>query len=361
MNSSPAPFSWRAFVRSLFELNDGPWRWRVGLEAGVAVAIPLLLFTLAGLQDIGLMASLGTFTVIYFAATERRSRVRALVPVALGLVACAALGVLAATSIWLTLAALIGVTVVACVLILGYRVGPPGPMMPVLVTGVSGHLAAPAAIGGAGVQPGVIVAMVAVGALSSLLVVAAPLAWRAVTGRSQAQQSPARAYGLFSFDQERRWVALRVILAVVIAGLLSVQLGLPRAYWVILACVAVLQATPRIRYTVARAIQRSLGTVLGVGIFWLIALPEPDGLWLVLTVALLQAGIEVVITRNYGLGLLLITPIALLISTSGSTAPLGQIITIRIADTLLGSVLALLVLFGLEWFRSWRVRLRSRL
>lgn len=74
VNSAPAPFSWRAFLRSLLELNDGPWRWRVGIEAGVAVAIPLLLFTLAGHQAVGLMASLGTFTVIYFAATERRSR-----------------------------------------------------------------------------------------------------------------------------------------------------------------------------------------------------------------------------------------------------------------------------------------------
>lgn len=77
-----------------------------------------------------------------------------------------------------------------------------------------------------------------------------------------------------------------------------------------------------------------------------------------LTVCLLQAGIEVVIGRNYGLGLLLITPIALLVSTSGSSSGLGQIIGLRVLDTLLGAVIALIVLFGLEYLYAWRSRKR---
>lgn len=204
------------------------------------------------------MASLGTFTVIYFAATERLARLRGLVPIGLGLVCCAAIGVATAGNIWLTLLALVAVTVVACLLILGYQVGPPGPMMPVLVTGVSGHMAAPAATGGAGVQPRLVVAMVAVGAASSMLVVAVPLLWQAVIRRRPPAGTRTSAFGRFGFDAERSGITQRVVVAVALAGLVSFQLGVPRAYWVILACVAVLQATPQIRFTVARAIQRSM-------------------------------------------------------------------------------------------------------
>lgn len=146
-------------------------------------------------------------------------------------------------------------------------------------------------------------------------------------------------------------------LAASLAGLISFPLGIPRAYWVMLAAVAVLQATSGVRYTVTRAVQR-IGTLLGVGVFWLVISLQPQGLWLVLTVCLLQAGIEVVIGRNYGLGLLLITPIALLVSTSGSSSGLGQIIGLRVLDTLLGAVIALIVLFGLEYLYAWRSRKR---
>lgn len=58
-------------------------------------------------------------------------------------------------------------------------------------------------------------------------------------------------------------------LAASLAGLISFPLGIPRAYWVMLAAVAVLQATSGVRYTVTRAVQR-IGTLLGVGVFWLV-------------------------------------------------------------------------------------------
>lgn len=77
-----------------------------------------------------------------------------------------------------------------------------------------------------------------------------------------------------------------------------------------------------------------------------------------LVICLLQLLIELFITRNYALGLLFITPLALTITTVSSGAPAGQIISLRIMDTVLGSIIALLVLFGLEWWHSWRTRRR---
>lgn len=125
----------------------------------------------------------------------------------------------------------------------------------------------------------------------------------------------------------------------------------------ILTCVAILQSHPEVSYTMARAVQRSLGTLLGIGVFWLLTGLQPQGLWLVLTVCVLQFGIELFITRNYALGLLFITPLALLITTSGSV-PASQVMGLRLLDTVIGSVLALAVLFGLEWWHAKRLRRR---
>jgi len=73
---------------------------------------------------------------------------------------------------------------------------------------------------------------------------------------------------------------------------------------------AVLQASHVRRLTVIRTVQRVLGTVVGVAVLALLAGMDPSGLWLVAIVALLQFAIEVVITRNYALALIFITPLA---------------------------------------------------
>lgn len=92
--------------------------------------------------------------------------------------------------------------------------------------------------------------------------------------------------------------------------------------------------------------------------FWLLTGLQLQGLWLVLTVCVLQFGIELFITRNYALGLLFITPLALLITTTSGSVPASQVMGLRLLDTVIGSVLALAVLFGLEWWHAKRLRRR---
>ena len=46
-------------VHSITALNDAPWRWAHGIQAGLAMGIPLGIFTFIGEQQLGLMASLG--------------------------------------------------------------------------------------------------------------------------------------------------------------------------------------------------------------------------------------------------------------------------------------------------------------
>ena len=91
-----------------------------------------------------------------------------------------------------------------------------------------------------------------------------------------------------------------------------------------------------------------IGSLLGVLLYGVILLINPQGIWLVLTVLVLQFGIEVVVMRNYGLALMFITPLALTIASIGHNVDMIATIQARVLDTLIGIVIALLVFFVFE-------------
>jgi hypothetical protein len=344
-------FSWRTALRSLLTVNEGPWRWRAGIEAALATGLPLVVLSLAGYQSLGLIASLGSFTALYSPHLKHSERLRALPFVGAGMIIACLIGVLCAGSTWLTIIGVMVVASLACLLILGLQVGPPGPMLFILVNGVSGHLSSPASLGGVGLDGRLVLLMVSAGVVSSLLVVGFPLLLPIVRWREGPPRPFALLFGNLEFDRASRWIAFRVLSAVLVASMVSVPLGITRGYWVVLSAVAILQASHWITFTITRAVQRFLGTLAGVVSFGLLALLAPSGLWLVLTVAMLQFMIELVVAKNYGLALVFITPVALIISTaSQSGSPLG-IIGERVLDSFLGAIIALVVLFAGEWLR----------
>ena len=341
----------RGSLQSLLGFSDGPWRWSAGVQGGVATAVPLAGFTLTGHQSLGLIASLGAFTALYGSTLRLGNRLRALPLVAIGFVTASVLGVLCGTNVWLSIACLVAVAAVACTIVLGVGLGPPGPMQFVLVAGVSGHLAALTRLSVPSSDVFAIPALVAVGAFSAYLLVIVLLALP-LMHKAEAEAVCLRA--LFSprwRDTESVTIAVRVVVAVATASLVSLPLGVHRSYWVVVVAGAVLQANHVSRFGAIRAMHRVLGTVLGVAIFGLIKLAEPRGSWLVVVLALLQFSIEVVVARHYALAMTFITPTALIISAAGGTDDTVALVAERLADTLLGSAVAMAVLWTSEWVR----------
>ena len=345
-------FSWRREVRHLFTLNEGPWRWSVGIQAAIASGLPMLLFTLAGYQPFGLLATLGSFTALYCASLRRIERLQALPLVGAGFVLVSALGALCSGNAWLAAMCLIVVTVLACLITLGFRLGPPGPMMFVLVAGISSHLAAPGNTGTPAIQAFLIPLLVAAGALSAYLVVIAPLALPAVRRRDGSASGLRSLFPRIQFDQQTAVIALRVVAAVAIASLLSLPLGIHRTYWVVMVAGVVLQVSHSLRITMIRAAQRVLGSFLGLATFALVTLGAPTGIWLIVVIALLQFAVEVVVVRNYALGLIFITPVALTITAAGQAADSLVLMSDRIIDTVLGAAIAIAVLWISQWIQN---------
>ncbi|WP_210508820.1 FUSC family protein [Naasia sp. SYSU D00057] len=336
-------------LRRLIEVRPSPRRWPIATGAAIALAVPALAFTLAGEPALGLVASNGAFLTLHLGDRPAAQRARRLPFVAAGLFAGAALAALAAPVPVLGTLVLAGIALAAAVLTLGYRAGPPGSVFFVMVPGIIGSLVAPRSLGGAGDDPLVVLGVLAVGLAFAYLVVLAPLALPAVRARSRDAGPPAPLR--FALTDESRIVLARVAVAIVLATAVSIPLGLHRSYWVLVTVVAVLQSGVLRRLTALRATHRILGTVLGAGIFLVLALAGPDGVLLVLALAALQYVVELLVVRHYGLALVFITPLALLVAARAPGTDAPGLAAERIVDTGMGAAIAVLVLaveFALE-------------
>lgn len=317
-------------------LQPGPWRWWAGLRAAMAIGVPLLLGMLWGNQDLGLVAAMGGFTALYGTDRSRRGQWLLLPWVAIGLVLSAAAGAFLGGAVWTTALALTATSAVAGTLALGFRIGVPGALLFVLVAAISAHASntlPPLHI------PLLVMAGAAVASLAIMLV--------ALLRNAPAANVPEPPVQ-FTWDRSVRRNVGRITAGVAVACLVSGCFEAFRLHWVVVTALAILQGAQDRSFTVVRVVQRISGTLLGLGLFQAILVLRPEGMELVLVIMLLQLGIEVVIMRNYVLGLLFITPLALSLASFGQgMAPAATSIG-RLHDTLLGAGVALIVLLALE-------------
>jgi uncharacterized membrane protein YccC len=328
-------------------LQQGEWRWGAGLRAALAIGTPMGLFTLAGHQDMGLLAGLGGFTALYGTDRPLAQQLRLLPVVALGLMACAALGAAVAHNPWWTAMALVAVTAVAATLSWGVRLGPPGALLFVLVAAITAHARRE-------LDWWTVPALVATGAAISMMwvVFSARLKGRWATGQ---QHLPYRSLDL-NLDDTVRKHAGRVTAGVALACLASLWLDAFRLHWVVVTTMAILQAAHDRSFALVRVVQRVVGTLLGLALFEGVLQAHPHGAALVGLVMVLQFAVEVVIFRNYMLGLLFITPLALTLATFGQELDPASTMSGRLYDTLLGAAVALVVLGFLDLQRKMKTK-----
>ncbi|MHC3429083.1 FUSC family protein [Streptomyces sp. DT18] len=139
-------------------------------------------------------------------------------------------------------------------------------------------------------------------------------------------------------------VMARAFLGSLLAGLLARELGSDRPYWAIVTAVAIFQTNVTLSWT--RAIQRTVGNVVGVGVFALIApLAHTTPAAIVVLIIVLAFGAEALMPRNYWLGSMCVTPMALLIGEFGGRHGTGPLVGDRVLDTVVGAAAGLVVAF----------------
>ncbi|MES4891824.1 FUSC family protein [Streptomyces sp. NPDC096012] len=132
-------------------------------------------------------------------------------------------------------------------------------------------------------------------------------------------------------------LAARTAIGCALAGYASLALGVGRPYWALVTAASLYQAN--VALTWSRGVQRVVGNLLGVLLFAaLVPLAHLHPAVLVVCCAALNFGAEALIGRNYWLGSVCVTPMALLVTEFAHTQDPARLITERLADTVVGAL-----------------------
>jgi uncharacterized membrane protein YccC len=186
------------------------------------------------------------------------------------------------------------------------------------------------------------------------------------TGRIPPQQQrltrPSRSERLnAALDQIRGgrmlWIyAIRLMVCIGVASLLTDVLPLERSYWVVLTVAIVLR--PDLGSVFARAVQRGTGTIVGAVLGAAILAVVPYGGLLLIPVAVLAALLPYGRSRNYGLMATFLTPLVVLLIDLPVQAG-WQLAAARALDTVLGCGIVLVIGYA-PWPMSWYAHLPSQ-
>lgn len=150
---------------------------------------------------------------------------------------------------------------------------------------------------------------------------------------------------------------LRLALCIGIAQVLVSTVPVPRSYWVALTITFVLK--PDFGSVFSRAVQRALGTAVGLVLATVVLAEVPLGWWDVPVLMALAALIPALTPRGYSYQTAAITPAILLLSDTLNHQGIGLVLP-RLLDSLIGCAIALVAGYVL-WPESWHTRIGDRL
>lgn len=314
------------------------------LRVAFCLAVPLVLLAVAGRLDWAMYAAFGAFSSVYGRSANHGIRLGMQLSAGFTLLSIMLVATLAS---WLELsfpAHLVLLSLIAFGsnwLSRGLGWSPPGPIFAVFAGGACAAVPATAQaflgifVAGLGTIIFSVLVMLALSTRTAALkdTLSTPLRWH---------KNP---IGL----KESGLMAL----ATAVAGTLSYALGAEHWYWASLAGIsAVTGANAHSR--VSRGIQRCLGTCVGVALTGLIFVVDPP-VWVLLVVALLcQFLIEMSILRNYAIGMIFMTVVALLMIHLVSPEPAMSLVTARLSTTAFGALIGCLLSIGLGIWASNR-------
>ncbi|HLV76484.1 MAG TPA: FUSC family protein [Marinobacter sp.] len=137
--------------------------------------------------------------------------------------------------------------------------------------------------------------------------------------------------------------ATRIVFGAGIAAYAAWGIGASHAGWAAMGAVAVLQGA-HLHITMNRALQRTGGNLVGSVLVALLLSFEPSVWTVIVLVAVLAFATEAIIGANYGLGQILVTPMALLMMYLAEPDVAGVAMAQeRVIDTLIGAFIGMVL------------------
>ncbi|MDP9890461.1 FUSC family protein [Pseudarthrobacter enclensis] len=320
----------RSWWAAVFDLGPHAGAHWTALRASLSIFVPLVACMASGRGDLLLYAAIGAFTALYGRHELRRVRLATQAQAGVVLVVGVVVGALVATvpfRLWLLVpvaAAWAGVAVVLAEL---GRWHPAGALNPVFALTASATV--PIALS---TVPAA--ALAAGGAAVFALLLALP----GCTARDPVRYRLS-SRRLRPSDPVGRHAA-RYLLGIAAAGLAVATSGIGHPYWTFVTA-SVPMSAPDLHARLTRAAQRVIGTAAGLGVAALVLATHPSSYSAIILIAALQACTELTTGRNYSLGLVFFTPMALLLGDLMMPASIGTLLTQRALETVIGLTIAL--------------------
>ena len=318
-------------LTSLFTINPVPRPLSLVALCSFCIAIPLMVGVFSGHLEVGLTACIGALLGLYSPSFMPGQRVRALGKMIIPFAGAFTLGLITQPHLPASAFALGMVAFIAVYLALYKQMRPPAGFFFIMVCCISKthH-----------VEPAQIPLMAGAFVSGSLMVTAAVFVHDWIIVRRKPEAPVGQLESLWQFAAFVK--ALVVGITVGCSYFLASLAGLDNPYWVPITVAAILQGQRMTEFW-QRSLHRATGTALGMllaaGIFAL----SPSPLVLILLLFVLAFTIEMLITKNYALACIFITPLTVILA---HTAPIGYssetLIVARMTDVLIGVGFALL-------------------
>ncbi len=327
-------------MKTLFDVGPHNRAHVPAIRAGVSVAVPLLLVWFAGHPEWAPFVAFGAMTGIYGRNTSRRHRASMQTQAAISLILSVVLGSMVSMHPdrdWVVVA--VGATLAAVLSVAAdlLKWGPGGPLFQLFGFAVCAN-AADGSWTMVGIAAGLSTASAAFAIAFSLL------GRREHTYRSAPRlPPPAEAWNHFRSDATMRHI-VRMGGATLVTGTITTLAGIGHPYWGMVAAAAPL-AVPDTSRQVARALHRVIGTFGGLAIAGLCIILLPQGLPMILGIIVFQATAELFVIRNYTLGQLSVTPLALLMGQLVHPQPVTTVLWDRGFETVVGVAVSLAFTF----------------
>lgn len=328
----------------------------VGVRAAAAVAVPLLVLLAVDRLDLAAYATFGAFTALYGRNEPYRLRIRSVSVAGVGLLCSIALGTLVAVAgepLALLVPLLIVIVAGGTILATMFQLLPAQPLFFVFSFLVCAAVPTPPAEVWLRIGVAVVVA-----AFSWLLTMSGWLVRR----RADPARHPvllkalrrAPVVDITAIRDARVWLAVvQNVAGVLIAGGIALVFGLGHAYWAVVSLVAVIPPA-RAAHSISRSVHRVAGTVVGVGVTFLLLFWSPSPLFVIGVIVVCQVFAEVLVGAHYGTALVFITPMALAVSHLVAPVPLSALAVDRVLETALGAGVGILLVLAARWFERTR-------
>jgi MFS family permease len=329
----------------VLRLTPGQQEHWVALRALLSVGAPLLTLWAIDRIDLAPFAVFPAFATVFGRRHEHRRRIRLQSVVAVTLVASVMLGALVpalGAGAWTVVAGATALVLVMSPIGDLARWTPIGPMFQVFafVTLATAPVSVDDLVGGALTAAATAAWALALGVVWMLL-------RRAAQARGVAEP-PRAPVGPRPSARELGSNAAIYGVAVAIAGAVPTLMGVGHVGWAMVAAVAGL-AAPTVFHRVLRATHRLLGTLAGLAVAAPLVLLQPDGIWTVILVILLTGATELVVTRNYSLAMIPITPLVVLMGhLMNPASSAAHTLLDRLIETLIGIAVAIAVAFAVD-------------